>query len=112
MSQKSRQLGLPFYRKGEAPTSEGSAESSMAATGSERPRASAQMELICERENLKRALQRVRKNKGAAGVDGMTVEELPDYLRREWPRIREQLLSGTYQPESVRRVMVPVCQWK
>jgi RNA-directed DNA polymerase len=107
MSQKSRQLELPFCRKGEARTSKGSAESSTAATESERPRASAQMELICERENLKRALQRVRKNKGAAGVDGMTVEELPDYLRQEWPRTREQLLAGTYQPKPVRRVMTP-----
>jgi RNA-directed DNA polymerase len=107
MSQKSRQLELPLLRKGEALTKGGSAESSTAAAGPERPRADAQMELICERENLKRALQRVRKNKGAPGVDGMTVEELPDHLRREWSRIREQLLAGTYQPESVRRVMVP-----
>jgi RNA-directed DNA polymerase len=61
------------------------------------------MEIICERENIRRALQRVRSNKGAPGVDGMTVDQLPSYLRRHWPQIKEDLLNGTYKPMPVRR---------
>ena len=52
---------------------------------------------------MRRALQRVRENKGAPGIDGMTVEELPGYLERHWPKIKEQLLRGDYQPLPVRR---------
>jgi len=61
------------------------------------------MESVCERENMRRALRQVRKNKGAPGVDGMTVEELPAYLKRHWPKIKAALLSGEYQPLPVRR---------
>jgi RNA-directed DNA polymerase len=61
------------------------------------------MEEVVERENLKEALKRVRANKGSPGVDGMTVHALPDYLKEHWPAIREQLLSGTYKPQPVRR---------
>jgi retron-type reverse transcriptase len=53
------------------------------------------MEEVLRRENLRAALKRVQANKGAPGVDGMTVDELPDYLRQAWPAIREQLLQGT-----------------
>ena len=65
------------------------------------------MEEVCERENLKAALRRVKENKGSAGVDGMTVNELPAYLKQHWPAIRQQLLSGTYKPQPVRRVEIP-----
>src|SRR5258708_4457038 len=65
------------------------------------------MEEVCERENLKEALRRVKANKGSAGVDGMTVDEIPGYLKQHWPAIREQLLSGTYKPQPVRRVEIP-----
>jgi len=54
------------------------------------------MEAVCERENLREALQRVKTNKGSPGIDGMTVEQLPEYLKQHWPTVREQLLSGTY----------------
>lgn len=64
------------------------------------------MEEICERENLKRALKRVKGNKGAPGIDGMKVEELPGYLKRRWPEIKEQLLSGEYKPKPVKRVEI------
>jgi RNA-directed DNA polymerase len=64
------------------------------------------MEEICERENLKRALKRVRANKGAPGIDGMKVEELLGYLKRRWPEIKEQLLSGEYEPKPVKRVEI------
>ena len=65
------------------------------------------MQRIVERENLQRALKQVRRNKGAPGVDGMTVGELPDYLRKHWPQLRAQLVSGCYRPQPVRRVLIP-----
>ncbi len=65
------------------------------------------MEEIVERENLKDALRRVKANKGAPGVDAMTVDQLGDYLKQHWPAIREQLLSGTYRPKPVKRVDIP-----
>ena len=64
------------------------------------------MEEVCERENLKDALRQVKANKGSAGVDRMTVDQLADYLKQHWPAIREQLLSGTYKPKPVRRVEI------
>src|SRR5438128_6900724 len=65
------------------------------------------MEEVCERANLKEALRQVRSNKGSAGVDGMTVDQLGGYLKQHWPAIREQLLNGTYEPKPVRRVEIP-----
>jgi len=65
------------------------------------------MEEVCQRKNLEMALKRVKANKGSPGVDGMTVEKLPDHLRKHWLSIREQLLSGTYQPQPVKRVEIP-----
>ena len=65
------------------------------------------MEEVCERENLVRAWQRVRENKGAPGVDGMTIDDAKSYLREHWPNIRSQLLAGTYRPQPVRRVEIP-----
>src|SRR5262245_35758893 len=83
-------------------------ESSAATHGHERPaRTDRLMEEVCERDNLKDALRRVQANKGAAGVDGMTVDALPDHLRQHWPAIRAHLLQGTYTPKPVRRVEIP-----
>jgi RNA-directed DNA polymerase len=65
------------------------------------------MEEIVERENLKEALRRVKANKGAPGVDGMTVNQLDEHLKQHWPAIREQLLSSTYIPKPVKRVEIP-----
>jgi len=62
---------------------------------------------VLERTNLIRALRQVKRNKGVAGVDGMTVEALPDYLKQHWPEIKSQLLSGAYRPQSVKRVEIP-----
>jgi len=62
---------------------------------------------VLERGNMQRALKQVRRNKGAPGIDGMTVDDLPDYLRRHWPAVRAQLLSGSYRPRPVRRVEIP-----
>lgn len=65
------------------------------------------MEAVCERKNCQQALARVKSNKGSAGIDGMSVEQLPDYLRQHWPTIREQLLRSTYKPQPVKRVEIP-----
>src|SRR5580692_9864801 len=65
------------------------------------------MEEVCERENLKEALRRVKANQGSAGVDGITVSGISDYLKQHWPAIREQLLNGTYEPKPVKRVEIP-----
>lgn len=65
------------------------------------------MEEICERNNLWKALKRVQANKGKPGIDGMTVKQLPDYLKEHWPAIREQLLNGIYKPQPVRRKSIP-----
>jgi RNA-directed DNA polymerase len=65
------------------------------------------MEEVCDRENLVRAWKRVRRNKGSPGVDGMTIDDARDHLREHWPSIRSQLLEGTYQPQSVKRVEIP-----
>lgn len=72
-----------------------------------RPEESELIDAVVERENMKRALRRVQANKGAPGADGMTVDELLPYLRREWPRIKEELLNGTYRPAPVRTVEIP-----
>jgi RNA-directed DNA polymerase len=74
----------------------------------ERPAAAEpSMEAVLERENLKKALAQVKRNKGAAGIDGMTVGDLPAYLKEHWLTIRTQLLDGTYRPQPVRRVEIP-----
>src|SRR5919107_802139 len=83
-------------------------ESSAAMTGTENLASTNRlMEEVCERENLKAALRQVKANKGSAGVDGMTVVGIKDYLKQHWPAIREQLLNGTYEPKPVRRVEIP-----
>ena len=62
---------------------------------------------VLDRTNLQRALKKVRQNKGAPGIDGMTVDVLPDYLRQHWPTLRAALVAGTYRPQPVRRVEIP-----
>lgn len=65
------------------------------------------LEEALRRENLIEAHKRVVQNGGAAGVDGMTVDDLMPFCREHWPRIREELLAGTYAPQPVRRVEIP-----
>src|SRR5437588_6868147 len=113
MSEKrqNHQLVLAFAEmsRSEAPRgSEEGTESLAAKREAESPASIEQlMEAVCERSNCKQALARVKRNKGSAGVDGMTVEQLPAYLKQHWPAIRQQLLSGTYKPQPVKRVEIP-----
>ena len=95
-----QQLKLPFaQQRGEA---------AVGASG-ERPPGNDErlMERVVERPNLLKALARVKTNAGSPGIDGMTVEELPAYLRQHWPAIRASLLAGTYHPKPVKRVEIP-----
>ncbi len=105
------QLLLAFLTedRGEAPRAVGEGTESLTAERrTESPAIGEQlMEEVCEGGNCKQALKRVKANKGSPGVDGMTVSDLPGYLKQHWPAIREQLLSGTYVPQPVKRVEIP-----
>jgi RNA-directed DNA polymerase len=108
-NQLQQELAFPEERRSEAPgASRTGTESLPAKHQSESPASNERlMEEICEQENCKQALARVKANKGSPGVDGMTVDALPGYLKQHWPAIREQLLSATYKPQPVRRVEIP-----
>src|SRR6516225_3196838 len=110
MRQKDQlELNLSSEARGEAPSVVARAIEARAAKAClERPAvAGPSMEAIVEGENLKQALAQVKRNKGAAGIDGMSVDELAAYLKKHWPMIRAQLLEGTYKPQPVRRVEIP-----
>jgi RNA-directed DNA polymerase len=65
------------------------------------------MEEILAKENLTEALEKVKSNKGSPGIDGMSVEELPAYLKEHWSGLRAQLSKATYKPQPVKRVEIP-----
>jgi len=106
------QLELAFGAEatGEAPRAapEGT-EACTARAGPNGPavRVGPSMDRVVERDNLRKALAQVRRNKGAPGLDGMSVEDLAAYLKDHWPEIRDQLLQGTYKPQPVRRIEIP-----
>jgi RNA-directed DNA polymerase len=104
------QMVLAFTEEGrsEAPRTPREGTESFTAKGAtESPAGREQlMEEVCGRENCLRALRRVKANKGSPGIDGMRVGELAGYLKQHWPVLREQLLSGTYKPQAVRRVEI------
>jgi RNA-directed DNA polymerase len=107
---QNNQRVLAFMEEGrsEAPTAsmEGT-KSSAGKRGTESPASAEQlMEEVCGRENCRQALKRGKAYKGSAGVDGMTVQQLPEYLKQHWPAIRQQLLSGAYKPQPVKRVEI------
>jgi len=94
--------------RGEAPRSDTrEVEVITATTGPESPACDEHlMEAICAPENIEAALRTVVRNKGAPGVDGITVRQLPGVLGARWPEIEDQLLQGRYQPQPVRRVQI------
>ena len=107
MRQKSEQLELPLIYRGEAPNSQRSVEASTAAHDEERSSKEDLMELVVAESNVLAAMKRVRRNKGSPGIDGMSVEELPEYMAVNWWRIRQKLLAGSYRPQPVKRVEIP-----
>src|SRR5665811_569104 len=108
-SKNQEQLAFPFAWGSEAPAGDREgAEAPRVRREAEDPAGNQRvMEEVCERENRRKALKRVRANQGSPGIDGMTVDELPGYLEQHWPVIREQLLKGTYEPKPVKRVEIP-----
>src|SRR3954471_16341525 len=102
-------LDLPMPGRGEAPRPLAQeVEVATAIAEPERPAQTATlMEAICDPENIEAALRAVVRNKGAPGVDGITVRQLPGILKARWPEIEYQLLQGRYQPQPVRRVQIP-----
>ncbi len=108
MPQKSQQgCGLTKDAPGEARVPSRSAETPKATHATGNSGTERLMELVVSRDNMRDALERVRKNKGSPGVDGMSVSELLPHCVEVWPSIREQLLSGTYTPQPVKRVEIP-----
>lgn len=107
LQKSGEQLELPFEEAGETREASGSGEAIRATRGDERSGTGCLMEKVVERANLKAALTRVKQNKGGPGIDAMTVGELPDYLKREWERIRGEILAGTYRPQPVKRQTIP-----
>ena len=102
-------LDLPMPGRGEASCQlVREAEVVTATTEHESPASTKHlMEAICDPDNIEAALRAVVRNKGAPGVDGMTVRQLPGILKARWPEIEHQLLQGRYQPQPVRRVQIP-----
>jgi len=100
------QAGRPGVGRGESASGSGSDEARRPRDGLESTGSTLLLAALT-RENLQRALKRVRANKGVAGVDGLDIDQTVAHLRTAWPAIREQLLSGTYRPSPVRRVTIP-----
>jgi RNA-directed DNA polymerase len=106
-SQMSEQLELALFAPGEPREREGSGEAELARNGNTDPGMMRLMELVVTPENLKAAWKRVRRNKGSPGIDGMRVEELGEWLKGNWGRVRGEILSGAYVPSPVRRAEIP-----
>jgi len=110
MRQKNTQQSLDFRSAPTGETRQAKEEATESLSTVHTPESPAStnqlMEEVCERENLKQALQQVKANKGSPGIDGMTVEGLSVYLEQHWLAIRKQLLNGTYEPKPVRRVEI------
>lgn len=106
LRQNTRQLAFDWVEAGEAQPGLSEGREPRSASDGKGTLAQGLMEAVAAAGNLRRALQRVQSNKGGPGVDGMTVEELPDTLRQEWPRIKQELLDGRYYPQPVKRVTI------
>ncbi len=104
--QKSAQAGRVGVAHGEAARDPASDEATSPRRDTENT-GSALLQAALTRENLQRAFKRVRANKGAAGVDGLDIDQTAHQLVNTWPAIRERLLLGTYRPSPVRRVTIP-----
>jgi RNA-directed DNA polymerase len=103
------ELGLPMPNRGEAPCRDVQEVEAVTTTAEPESPAPTEhlMEAICDPDNIEAALRAVVRNKGAPGVDGITVKQLPGILKARWSEIEDQLLQGRYQPQPVRRVKIP-----
>jgi group II intron reverse transcriptase/maturase len=99
--------GLTAHKRGGTPGTSRSVEPRAAVRENPDPTQTRLMERCVEPENANLAWKRVAGNKGSPGIDGMSIEEAKEYLRASWPKIREELLQGSYQPKPVKRVEIP-----
>ncbi|EKC2245682.1 group II intron reverse transcriptase/maturase, partial [Salmonella enterica] len=106
MRQKPEHTGQSVECRGEASSRAGCGEARDPQHKQE-DAGSALIKAMLTRENLQQAFRRVRANRGAAGVDGLDVDQTALQLQTTWPVIREQLLNGVYRPKPVLRVMIP-----
>ena len=104
------QLKLAFMEEGKGEALRASREGTEASVAVRAPESPAiceyLMEEVLERDNLRKALRRVKSNKGSSGIDGMSVWKLPGYLKEHWQGVRDRLASGTYKPQPVKRVEI------
>lgn len=107
MRQNPRQLAFDWGAAGEAQPSPSEGSPPAPAPDRTGTLAHGLMEAIVDPDNMRQALKRVRANRGSPGIDGMTVQQLPAFLKAEWPRLKQELLDGTYQPQPVKRVEIP-----
>jgi RNA-directed DNA polymerase len=105
--QKSEQSGRSSVARGEAGRSVDSGEAPLAGQAPDDLGSEGLLVQALRRENLVLAWKRVKANAGSAGIDGLTVSQTKEYLRGHWPRIKEQLLEGSYRPQPVRRAQIP-----
>jgi RNA-directed DNA polymerase len=103
------ELDLPMPGRSEAPRQHAQEVEAITATAEPESPAPTEhlMEMICDPDNIEAALRAVVRNRGAPGVDGITVKQLPDVLKARWSEIEDQLLQGRYLPQPVRRVKIP-----
>lgn len=107
MRQKPEQSGRSEGSQGEARASSDIDETDCPRQDDQNDTGLGLLMAVLARDNLLRAMKKVRSNKGVAGVDGLDINQTADLLRTTWPDIRRSLLEGTYRPQPVRRVMIP-----
>lgn len=105
--QKAIQQAFDYEEAGEAQPGRSKGRQTATALTEVRTLAQGLMEAVVDLKNMREALKRVRRNKGSAGVDGMTVDGLNGYLREHWREVMGKLLEGRYEPQPVRRVEIP-----
>lgn len=107
MRQETIQLALTWEREGEAQPEPGGGTEARTATPRPAALALDLMEEVVSADNMRRALRKVRSNRGSPGIDGMTVDLLESHLRKAWPALKNELLTGEYKPQPIRRVDIP-----
>lgn len=105
--QKTIQMAFDYEEAGEAQPERSKGRQTATAHIERRTLAQSLMEAVVDPKNMQKALKRVKSNKGSAGVDGMTVDDIDSHLKERWREIREELLEGRYKPQEIKRVEIP-----
>ena len=104
--QKPAQAGRVVDGGGEAAPGDGRDEARLARHGKD-DSGQDLLAQVLSKANMATAWKRVTANRGSAGVDGLSVAQTAEYLKTHWPRVREELRTGCYRPQPVRRVQIP-----